>query len=650
VSKTTSQRVFLLLLCVVASTRAQAAAIDDGTAFANSIAPTAPGQLVNPATVNPSAWSSTTTPTTAPAQLGAFSTPNTSNNIYNSAISTSIGALGVQTQNECASYAPGTDPLMDQKCAAVNFMSNNCLPRTTTQQQVIGTNPVTTAGVNNCSGTYGEGASKFDYSNLITKTDPAFTNVNNAQTSAGATVCMPQTIVTTPAKNALSTCITAASTSQLGCSQSLNATVITTYQTAKPTNNCPGGVMVGNYCQASSTGEPLKVYVCPAGYTLDGTTCVGPATINASIATYPSNYDAPSTPLGLYDVIGLNGIDLTFQCTNGVPTVTAHVNPANQIHGGQCNSTYPDVTMALNGTTSFTGLASHNYDWTDQTYVALSYNQTTSTITTNWSGACKQPSRFNACPDDSLYYTTAGTLGRGGSAGRCLPKAGGISLATGGGRAGFTCPAGYTAASGALLPFASYGGTARTWCVKGTVISTTASTSTNPKPVPSKNLTCSPPPPPPNTTATVNSYSCPSGGTVSGSNCVITADAVSRISYSCTSGLSSTGTGCTATTTTTIPATPVYACSSGYTLSGSICLGTPANQIATISGYSCPSGATLSGTNCITVTTAPAPVPYSCADGSAPMNDVCILKSVQTAWSDTCAPYEASAGTTLTTP
>jgi conjugal transfer mating pair stabilization protein TraN len=108
------------------------------------------------------------------------------------------------------------------------------------------------------------------------------------------------------------------------------------------------------------------------------------------------------------------------------------------------------------------------------------------------------------------------------------------------------------------------------------------------------------------------------------------------------------GTNCTETTTTTVPATPTYSCPTGATLSGTECLGT--TTTSALVTYSCPPGSTLSGTNCITTTTVPATVTYSCVDGSAPVSGVCFIHSAHGSWTDGCAPFEASAGNSLPTP
>lgn len=123
--------------------------------------------------------------------------------------------------------------------------------------------------------------------------------------------------------------------------------------------------------------------------------------------------------------------------------------------------------------------------------------------------------------------------------------------------------------------------------------------------------------------ATISSYSC-SSGTLSGTNCIITQSATAGSPYSCSSGTLS-GTNCLITTAATAN------CQSGWTLSGSNCEkaatrhGTSPNYTytcttGTVSGtecietptYSCSSG-TLSGTNCIqTVAATPT---YTCPSG-----------------------------------
>jgi hypothetical protein len=128
----------------------------------------------------------------------------------------------------------------------------------------------------------------------------------------------------------------------------------------------------------------------------------------------------------------------------------------------------------------------------------------------------------------------------------------------------------------------------------------------------------------PGTYGVVSSYyTCPSGGTLSGSTCTMTSTyaATSGPPYSCPSGGTLSGTTCTTTVnfnqatciangltwvlgvgcvTGTYAASPTYTCPSGGTLSGSTCTITT-TYAATLNynyGYTCPSGGSLSGTIC----------------------------------------------------
>ncbi len=202
--------------------------VADGIAFANGIVSTSPSQIVNPSAVNATAWSNTATPTAVPTNLGAFSSPSTSNSTYNSATSLGLTGIGLQTQSNCANYVSGTNPTMDQQCAAVNFMSNNCLSLTPAEKSVLGSVPMASAGNKNCSGTYGQGASQFNFGNQVTSADPIFSGFNNAASTAASNQsgCTKQTVVTTPAQNQTETCIVSSSTSAMGCSQVLSTAVI----------------------------------------------------------------------------------------------------------------------------------------------------------------------------------------------------------------------------------------------------------------------------------------------------------------------------------------------------------------------------------------------------------------------------------------
>jgi len=114
-----------------------------------------------------------------------------------------------------------------------------------------------------------------------------------------------------------------------------------------------------------------------------------------------------------------------------------------------------------------------------------------------------------------------------------------------------------------------------------------------------------------NNYAANSAYTCPSGGTASGSTC--TRDD----SYS---------------------ATGAYTCPSGGTLSGTSCI-TTSNYTASISSYSCPNGGTLSGTSCVTSGGYAAAAYYYCPNGATLQNGVCYTTNSTAAVSVSACPY-----------
>ena len=101
--------------------------------------------------------------------------------------------------------------------------------------------------------------------------------------------------------------------------------------------------------------------------------------------------------------------------------------------------------------------------------------------------------------------------------------------------------------------------------------------------------------------ASVSGYSC-SSGTLSGSSCLTTSTASASVSYSCSPGQTLSGTTCTASSTSSTAGTPIYGCSSGYTLSGTTCTIQGTATTAATPNYSCSSGS-LSGFNCLNALT-----------------------------------------------
>ena len=169
---------------------------------------------------------------------------------------------------------------------------------------------------------------------------------------------------------------------------------------------------------------------------------------------------------------------------------------------------------------------------------------------------------------------------------------------------------------------------------------------------------------------TSGDYTCPSGTTLSGTQCLSTSVTPANISYSCTTGtlsgsqcVTSSGSPATANSTyscsngtlvgssciitSSIPATPTtsYSCSSG-TLSGSSCITSSSSPASASSGYSCSSG-TLSGSSCVTTSTTPASAStsYSCPSGGSISGITCTTSSSSSYAATATTNYSCSSGT-----
>lgn len=207
--------------------------LQDGTDFANAIKPSDNSHLVNPSALNQdNAWGSGIAPTAVPSGMGAFSNPVNDNSIYNSAKGIGIAGLGLQTQADCANYVPGQSKEKDQQCAAVNFMSNRCTPVSATQMEVFKKIPRVSGASNDCNGTYGQGASMFNYASQMTKKDNIFNNANGARMNAGNVAganCSVQDVQTSPAQFQTNTCSVTRNVTEEGCSKFLSVNVSTSF-------------------------------------------------------------------------------------------------------------------------------------------------------------------------------------------------------------------------------------------------------------------------------------------------------------------------------------------------------------------------------------------------------------------------------------
>jgi len=310
-------------------------AVQQGTAFAKTVAPTSASQVVNPTGVNANAWgTNTATPTAVESGLGGFSTPDTSTTPYSQAQVLGLSGYGNQAVFNCANFVagPGANPLQVQSCAAVNFLTNNCLSPTAFQQQIITANGGSHGVSGNCDGTYGQAQAAFGFVGQVNWSDSVFsvmTGLPAAVPGETAQTCSEQVVVLKPAQYEQDTCIKNSVSSSYTCTQTMTATVNTTTQPPGYSKSCDAGLggmgeqngtlrngYKGPYCEYD-TGQyqtdqgyatacadlyafPDQTLVyenyyyecpeggcvaeswcyyspaitCPAGYTLEGTQCV----------------------------------------------------------------------------------------------------------------------------------------------------------------------------------------------------------------------------------------------------------------------------------------------------------------------------------------------------------------------------------------
>lgn len=109
--------------------------------------------------------------------------------------------------------------------------------------------------------------------------------------------------------------------------------------------------------------------------------------------------------------------------------------------------------------------------------------------------------------------------------------------------------------------------------------------------------------------STTTTYSCPNGGSLSGTTCTVSG--TTTTTYSCPLGGTRSGTTCTVSGTTTT----TYSCPNGGTRSGTTC--TVASSTSTT--YSCPNGGSLSGTTCTVASS------YSCPNGGSLSGTTCTV-------------------------
>lgn len=271
--------------------------MQQGTDFANTLAPTSKSQVVNPAGVNANAWGGNSgVSSTVPANMGTFSAPITTSSTYTQAKSLGLTGLGESALDRCASYKPTGNPVQDQECAAVNFLAQKCLSPSDAEKKILGNSGVYQSPSADCEGTYGQAQKKFDFINQITPNDPAFTLTKTAQQNAASQntqTCTPTTVVTTPAQFEVNKCSKISSTSEVKCSQTLSASITTTKEAATKTDACPTGELVGGYCKSKTTIPATVTASCSSGVLQSDGSCLSQSSYTATPILTCSNGSTP---------------------------------------------------------------------------------------------------------------------------------------------------------------------------------------------------------------------------------------------------------------------------------------------------------------------------------------------------------------------
>ena len=352
--------------------------------------------------------------------------------------------------------------------------------------------------------------------------------------------------------------------------------------------SCPTGYTLnGSYCikyTDATEHQGETSYTCPSGYTKNGTKCT--KTYTATYVAGSTNYTCPSggTLSGTKCTITQKATaSTTYTCPSGY---TKNGTSCYKVYNATSTTTY----SCPSGYTKSGSNCTKTYNATSKTTYSCpsGYSKSGSNCTKTYA-ASKSTSYGSWVAKGTQYYTSANKAYTGTTA--KLVYAGAVSGAVCGSPCGN---------SGIWYKYTYYTRSTNTSysCPNGGTRSGTNCVIT-------KNATAS------------TSYSCPDGGTRSGSKCTISKNATASTSYSCPNGGTRSGSKCTLTANATAKTT--YSCPSGYTLNGSSCVKTYDATKNTGSGsYTCPSGGTLSGTTCTITqdaTSTPGGKTYTCPTG-----------------------------------
>jgi len=501
-------------------------------------------------------------------------------------------------------------------------------------------------------------------------TPPATLNGTNCNTTATST--KPATIVSyvCPAgwsvngSSCIKTTTTAATVSSYGCpvGWSVNGSSCTLTQTAAATVNyaCPAGwSQNGTSCSKTTTTTTAATpqYFCPSGGSPSGNSCTTSSPASVSL-TCPAGWQKSGN---ICTTTATTSATLTNSC-NGLAQYGNYCIGRSCYRGNNAGRPYMGLTWAMcavvygNSTNLLNPI--QNYTCPADSIVSGSTCIKTSS----------QPATENYfCPSGSLsggqcvstytatisnYVCPAGQTVSGSS---CIAT----STSTQAASISYTCSSGWSQSGSSCSLTSSQAATPAYVCSSGwNLIGSTCSLNSSQGATPVyacatgeslngnsctvTNTTAAP--------ATVVSYFCPAGGTLTATNCVTqsTATQTPSASYYCATGWTLNGTTCTVTNTQA--ATPNYVCPIGSTLVIDQCKSTQ-NVLtpATVASYSCPSGWVLNITTCTqTLSQEAEPVFAACADGQTPVAGICTIKVVSTSWRDTCKDYAQSAGVNIT--
>jgi len=609
-----------------------------------------------------------------PAQLGAFSNPQDPGTFAGYQMQGGLSLLGERAQVNCAAYSATGNAVQDQYCAAVNFLSNQCIQPTPGQAQMLGsaqqsawTGASPSLGSSFCSGSLGQAqtASNFtelttpgsvfavalikNYSNGVSSLDSTNTNANAeplcpANTPSGMSSSsssssssnlnsnsVPGSLGSSASAYTTSTCWVTSSASTVSCSQSLNVLVTRSHTAPLTKNTCTAGQLVGSQCQTSNTSSAQSILVCPSGFTQSGGECS--STVNVAAAS------EQSCPLGsLWSSIDQNCSISVTVTSNALATPQACLAQQTQV-GSNCVQTITEPATADGlGCPQGQALMGINCALVEQVVNAAAAVTSCAAGDDLVSGVCIHTTSLQAKP----VYTCA--------PGATLSAQSCTSVNTQAQSLQPTCN-GWGVLSAYLppnLPYQCRQVQTQFNCEQIAPLiglSFVAATNVSGQQVcvfgPTWSLAC-----PSGTTltngvcvqtittvASIGSYSC-SAGVLSGQLCLVNTNSQAQINYSCPAQavLSQSGGNysCTALTTVLTPATAVFVCSAGFVLNQQTCtqvLSTPA-----LMNYSCTPPSLLSGQNCLSTsnTLVPPLISYSCPQGGTLLGNMC-TQTTQTA-------------------